>query len=220
MRYSCRVSVEAKHTPPSGRLADGKRAAILSAARQVFLDSGYGVSMDTVAAAAGVSKVTVYNHFGSKEALFIAIINQELDNALGAAAEIVESRLARSGHLREDLIDACRAWVSGIAAPDVMALRSVVIGELPRFPELGHAWQIRGPQRFHPIVAAALRRLVDQGELRIDNIDLAVLQLSGLVVSPNLVYGSYGTLLDSKATDDLVVSGVDMFLRFYGSGVH
>ena len=200
---------------PGGRRAEQKRAAIVAAARETFLANGYGVSMDTVAAEAGVSKVTVYNHFGSKESLFIAIINHELDEALKEGVQIVERRLANTDDLRGDLVHACRAWVAGISAPVVMDLRAVVVGELRRFPELGHAWQTRGPLRFHPVIAEALKRLVDRGDLDIDDIDLAVLQLSGLVVSPNLVYGGYGSPLSDQLKDRLIVAGVDVFLSRY-----
>lgn len=209
------TSTVAEVRRPEGRRADEKRAAIVAAARETFLRNGYGVSMDTVAAEANVSKVTVYNHFGSKESLFIAIINHELDEALKEGVQIVERRLANTDDLHGDLIHACRAWVAGIAAPVVMDLRAVVVGELRRFPELGHAWQTRGPLRFHPVVAEALGRLVERGELDIDDIDLAVLQLSGLVVSPNLVYGGYGSPLSDELKDRLIVAGVDVFLSRY-----
>lgn len=200
---------------PSGPRADSKREAIIRAARDSFLADGFEASMDTVAAAACVSKVTVYNHFGSKEALFVAIVNGELDRALEAAQSVVESRLAASAHVRTDFINACRAWVAGIAAPEMIALRNLVAGESRRFPELGAAWQERGPQRFHQVVAAALRQLVERRKLSIDDVELAVLQLSGLVLSPNLVYGTYGKPLDAGLTDRLVTAGVDMFLDHY-----
>ena len=52
-----------------------KRAAILGAATDVFLKGGYlGTNVDAIAAGSGVSKQTVYKHFGSKEALFIEIV--------------------------------------------------------------------------------------------------------------------------------------------------
>ena len=59
------------------RLTDRKRAAIINAAIIEFRQSGYeATSMDRLAASAGVSKRTVYNHFPSKEALFAQIIQQ------------------------------------------------------------------------------------------------------------------------------------------------
>ena len=60
-----------------GRPKDpGKREAILAAARTMFLEQGYnGASMDAIATAAGVSKLTVYSHFGDKESLFNAAVH-------------------------------------------------------------------------------------------------------------------------------------------------
>ncbi len=191
------------------------RLRILEAARTTFLDEGFDASMDTVAAAADTTKATVYKHFGNKEALFVAVVTQELDHALEKPARMVASQLAKSTQVRADLVAACRAWVDGIGAPDMIRLRNLVAGELRRFPELGEAWRERGPQRFHPVLAEALCRLVEQRELRIDDIDLAVLQLSGLVVSPNLVYGAYGDPVDAKTRDRLVTAGVDMFVDHY-----
>jgi TetR/AcrR family transcriptional repressor of mexJK operon len=52
-----------------------KRAAILDAARELFVREGVDhVSMDAVAASAEVSKATLYDHFGSKQLLFSAIL--------------------------------------------------------------------------------------------------------------------------------------------------
>ena len=57
------------------RLTDRKRAAIVDAAIEEFLASGYdATSMDRIAARADVSKRTVYNHFPGKETLFAAIL--------------------------------------------------------------------------------------------------------------------------------------------------
>jgi TetR/AcrR family transcriptional repressor of mexJK operon len=195
--------------------AQALRLRIIEAARRTFLAEGFDASMDTVAAAADTTKVTVYKYFGNKESLFIEVIKEELDRALAEPARLVAARLAGSSHVREDLTEACRAWVAGIAAPDMIALRNLVAGELRRFPELGETWAQRGPQRFHPVIADALRRLVELGRLSISDIDLSVLQLSGLVVSPNLVYGAYGSPVDDETRDRLITSGVDMFINHY-----
>ncbi len=56
-----------------------KRAAIIEGAVDVFIAMGYELaSMDKIAETAGVSKRTVYNHFGNKENLFQAIVNDFL----------------------------------------------------------------------------------------------------------------------------------------------
>ncbi len=70
--------------------ASTRRAGILGAARRVFLRESYaGASMESIASEAGVSKQTVYNHFGSKEELFRALVRgrcEHLSDALGEEA--------------------------------------------------------------------------------------------------------------------------------------
>ena len=66
----------AEDDPRRARIAV-KKDGILDAALEVFLTEGFtGASMERVAAAASVSKMTVYRHFESKEALFLATINR------------------------------------------------------------------------------------------------------------------------------------------------
>ena len=60
-----------------------KRAEIVSAAIRAFQEDGYGnTSMDRIAEVAGASKRTVYNHFPSKEALFGAVVDEFLSQAV------------------------------------------------------------------------------------------------------------------------------------------
>ena len=67
-----------------GRPKDlGKRAAILEAAKRMFTHSGFErASMDQIAAEAGVSKLTVYSHFGDKDSLFAAAVQSHCELAL------------------------------------------------------------------------------------------------------------------------------------------
>jgi len=78
------------------------RAAILEAALRLFAELGFdGVSMRTVADAAGVSKANIYHHFASKQALHVAVLQssvaqtRQLFEALSADHEPVDVRLAR-----------------------------------------------------------------------------------------------------------------------------
>ncbi|WP_327318670.1 TetR/AcrR family transcriptional regulator [Streptomyces sp. NBC_01235] len=209
-------SASVSKQPPAGPRAEAKRRAIVTAARELFLREGFEVSVDAIAVAAGVSKVTVYNHFGSKEALFIGVVKDSLDAPLGGEAVSAIDRLAEADDLREALTDTARAWVHSTRAnPDVLALRNVVGRELHRFPELGAVWHQAGPEGHHPAVANTLRHLADQGRLDIPDIEVATLQLYSLLLFPHLVFSTYGTTIDDDLTDRLVAGGVDMFLGQY-----
>ena len=209
--------MEGVKQPPSGPRAELKRRAIVRAARELFLREGFGVGMDAIAAEAGVSKVTVYNHFGSKEALFTAVITGALDEPLAGNTSAALERLAEAEDLRAALLDAARSWVHSVRAnDDVTALRNLVAAEVHRFPELGRAWQHRGPEGHHPAVAQALRTLADQGRLVITDLETAIIQLYALLVFPHMVFGSYSAHIDDDLADRLITSGVDMFLGHYG----
>ncbi|MFI0084648.1 TetR/AcrR family transcriptional regulator [Streptomyces bobili] len=211
------MSMEGVKQPPSGPRAEFKRQAIVRAARELFLREGFGVGMDAIAAEAGVSKVTIYNHFGSKEALFTAVITGALDEPLAGDASAALEKLAEAEDVRAALLDAARSWVHSVRTnDDVAALRNLVAAEVHRFPELGRAWQHHGPEEHHPAVANALRTLADQGRLVIPDLEAAIIQLYALLVFPHMVFGSYATHIDEGLTDRLITSGVDMFLSHYG----
>jgi AcrR family transcriptional regulator len=65
---------------PRARMAAAdRRAAILEAARAAFADAGYHeTSLDAVAERAGVSKALLYEHFGSKRELFVAMLEMHV----------------------------------------------------------------------------------------------------------------------------------------------
>ncbi|MER7947235.1 TetR/AcrR family transcriptional regulator [Streptomyces sp. NPDC096079] len=202
---------------PTGPRAARKRQAVVRAARDLFLREGFGVGMDAIAAEAGVSKVTVYNHFGSKEALFTAVVAGALDEPLHGDAEGPDlSRLPDAEDLRAALTEAGRAWARAVREDEEgRALRTLVATELHRFPELGRAWRAHGPAGHHPAVADALRALADRGRLAIPDLEVAVLQLYALLVFPQMVFEQYGTELTEELGERLVVDGVEMFLRRY-----
>lgn len=130
-----------KATPSTRALSTEKTAAILNGAMQVFLEQGYmGTTMDRVAAAAGVSKPTVYSHFHDKETLFNALIEQfvqkthwatlppEMLHPSAVPPETVLRQLANS------VLDSCMN-----NAEKITFIR-LILGESGRFPELGRAF--------------------------------------------------------------------------------
>ena len=100
---------------PKTRDKSKKRSAILEGAIDVFISTGYELaSMDKIAETAGVSKRTVYNHFGSKENLFQAIVNDFLSQRQNLKAITynpkvsLEEQLLAFAHAEIFLIDSQR----------------------------------------------------------------------------------------------------------------
>ncbi|MBW4618201.1 MAG: TetR/AcrR family transcriptional regulator [Cyanosarcina radialis HA8281-LM2] len=122
------------------QLSPEKGAAILAGGMQEFLAHGYAAtSMDRVAAAAGVSKATVYSHFQDKEGLFTALIEQlvqyKFRSLFGNALETSqpEPRI----FLREL---AHRVLDMGANEPQFLNFMRLILGESGRFPELARAF--------------------------------------------------------------------------------
>ena len=93
--------------PRRGRVkSDLKRRAILHGAKAVFLAAGFeGANMDEVAARAGVSKMTVYRHFGSKEDLFAGVITEQRRVIARVLSEASDHPDVDSLHARAAAID-------------------------------------------------------------------------------------------------------------------
>ncbi len=82
-----------------------RRAAILRAAAGVFADSGYAAtSMEDVAAASGVTKLIVYRHFDSKEALYRSVLERVFDRQVELFVENVAAGLQAGGTTRALLL--------------------------------------------------------------------------------------------------------------------
>src|SRR6476660_2901884 len=102
--------------------AVGKAAIVLRAARRAFLAAGFGaVSMDAIAREAGVSKATVYAHFGSKEALFSAVVAEVAEERFAgfSALELASSTLAAS------LSTIARRFLDPMLTPEAVAVNRI-----------------------------------------------------------------------------------------------
>ena len=118
-----------------------KSAAILKGAMKEFLDNGYAAtSMDKVAKSAGVSKATVYSHFGDKESLFGAVmqdlVKDKFQQVMGLEApQSLEQdpKIVLSAMATKMLANA----QSDRSFQDFMR---IIIGESGRFPEIAKAY--------------------------------------------------------------------------------
>ncbi|HEY9667887.1 MAG TPA: TetR/AcrR family transcriptional regulator [Coleofasciculaceae cyanobacterium] len=120
-------------------LSAEKTNAILDGAMQEFLANGYAAtSMDKVAAAAGVSKATVYSHFQDKQGLFTALVQR-----LACKKEIfsLENLQSVQGDPASFLKRFAIGMLENVADdPQVLTFLRIIIGESGRFPELARAF--------------------------------------------------------------------------------
>ena len=144
---------------------DVKRASIVGGAKDVFLRHGFeGASMDGIAAAAGVSKMTVYRYFRSKEALFAGVIRDLCERIIN---EDLERMLERRPE--EALRGFARKMVTILFARDTVELHRIVIAESRRFPALGRLFYKSGPEACIAMLAAYLERHSSRKTLNLRN---------------------------------------------------
>ncbi len=155
-----------------------KRQVIIEAATRVFLDSGYGAaSMDTIAAEAGVSKQTVYSHFGAKDALFEAIIEDKCDELL----QPVFLKLVHGQDHAETLKEVARRFLAAILAPNSTALFRVLLAECGRFPGLAKTFYRAGPGTAVETLAGFLTELNSAGALSVADATASARQFFALM---------------------------------------
>ncbi|WP_262285768.1 TetR/AcrR family transcriptional regulator [Micromonospora sp. MA102] len=195
-----------------------KRQAILDVASTLFLRDGYlATSMDQIAAAAAVSKQTVYKQFTDKQSLFREIVTGTVELVSDPVARQVAS-LPDSSDLEADLQKLARALVSQVSQPRVIQLRRLVIGEAGRFPELGRLFYQRGPGRTIDALAAAFESLAARNQLRLDDPQLAAEHFNWLVMSiplNRMMLCGDTERPDPAALDRYADAGAQAFLASY-----
>jgi AcrR family transcriptional regulator len=147
------------------------------------MEQGYaGASMDAIAAAAGVSKPTVYNHFADKQQLFAQVLNDTIDELTQPFYEQVVDQ-HENVDVRDYLRDLARLLLNAVMQPQNLRLRRLVIAEAGRFPELGRLYEDKAPGRAITAFTQALKRLANSGALQIEDPALAAAHFNWLVVS-------------------------------------
>ena len=194
-----------------------KRAAILVAAKALFIRNAFaGTSMDAVAAEAGVSKLTVYSHFGDKDNLFREVIRSRIQDLLPEETYFFDPHAdIRATLLRVALTHAhldCNAETVGT----FRAILSDCRQGNPRYGKL--IWE-EGSLRTHGLMEHLLRQAVDAGQLDIDDVPRACMQFFTLVKGNLMMRQMFGGMgcpeSYAEEIEATARAGVGMFLRAY-----
>ena len=160
--------------------SEAKTEAILKGAMQEFLKHGYAAtSMDKVSKAAAVSKATVYNHFGDKENLFNALIQNLARDKFQTVMGL---------HEPQSLEQDPKIVLSGIATRMLENAKSdrafqnfirIIIGESGRFPELAKAYVNNLAK---PAIETLTQYLKSHPELKLEDPEATVRVIVGTLV--------------------------------------
>jgi TetR/AcrR family transcriptional regulator of autoinduction and epiphytic fitness len=197
------------------KLTDRKRQAIVDAAIAEFRASGFeATSMDKIAATAGVSKRTVYNHFPSKDELFAQILQQ----LWCSSAALTDIPYDPARPLREQLLGLLWDKMNMLQDAYFLDLARVAIAEAIHSPERAHEMVARLSAKEEGLTRW-LRAAQTDGTLRAADPVLASHMLQGQLKT--FAFWPQVTLnqppLDAATQTTVVEATVDMFLSYYGA---
>ncbi|WP_313226499.1 TetR/AcrR family transcriptional regulator [Stutzerimonas chloritidismutans] len=154
-------------SPGPGRPKDpAKREAILAAAQVLFLGNGYeGSSMESIAAEAGVSKLTLYSHFKDKEALFSAAVKTTCETRLPRRLFQVEADC----DVEKLLLAIGGAFNELVNSPESIGLHRVMVAMATQNPALVKMFFDAGPQQLLSDLQQLFTRANALGLLEIDD---------------------------------------------------
>lgn len=181
-----------------------KRAVILAGATEVFRLEGFdAASMDRIAEVSNVSKRTIYNHFGSKDALFEAVVE--------ALIAVMVSRKQIQWDPSKDLASQLRAFAraktSILDNEQWLALIKVVLGVAIQQPDRARAIMLKAVDG----EAALVRWLVEAdkaGALRVSDPETSSKVFWGMVAGtlfwPQIFEDPYTPERREKLMDELI----------------
>jgi AcrR family transcriptional regulator len=199
-----------------------KRAAILAAAKALFISNAFGgTSMDAIAADAGVSKLTVYSHFGDKDDLFREVIRSRIQDLLPEETY----RFDPQADIRETLLRVALTHAHlDCNAETVGTFRAILSDCRQGNPRYGRLIWEEGATRTHGLMENLLQQAVDAGQLDIEDVPRASTQFLTLIKGNLMMRQMFGCadcpesyLQEIEAT---ARAGVDTFLRAFLPRAH
>jgi AcrR family transcriptional regulator len=194
-----------------------KRAAILEAAKALFIRNAFaGTSMDAIAAEAGVSKLTVYSHFGDKDNLFREVIRARIQDLLPEETYQFDSDTDIGEILNRIALTHARLDCDPETVGTFRAILSDCRQGNPRYGKL--MWE-EGPMRSRALLERLLQQAVDAGKLEIPNISRAATQFISLIKGDSMMRHMFGCVdcqqSYAREIEENARASVTMFLRAY-----
>ena len=197
------TTAHARHGRPRSERAE---RAILAATIEVLLERGvHTMSMDDVAARAGVSKATIYRWWPSKELLALDALATEWATPKPAAQR-------DTGNLRGDLLARFRPWLRQLNEKPYGRVIAGLVAEAQTDPAFAALYRERFVQPRRDAIRPLLERAIDRGEIAAD---------TNIEVTLDLLYGPiYHRLLHGHAplTDRFAQHIIDAVIKSISTG--
>ena len=194
---------------------EARRRAILDAARFVFEEQGFErATMSAISERLGGSKATLYGYFPSKEELFVACIEEEIE---AEASEVLDTVRGISD-VREALEAFGREFIVKSTSARPIAMYRM-IATLPLESPVGRSFYERGLRQGWIRFCIYLEELMAAGKLRKANAWVAAMHLKGMLEGEWIdrrILNALPDELDPHTVDRTAREAVDAFLRAYG----
>lgn len=208
---------EAAPRPRRGRPRDPRRCRrILDAAREHFHAQGLErASVDAIAADAGVSKMTIYSHFASKEGLFEAVVRDRTDQVVGGIAGVD----AMDPEFPEQALLAIGEQFLVLARDeDVLGQFRALYGAAGSQPLACQAFHRQGAERLITDLASYLRRATDAFTLSVPEPRLAADLFLAMFLGDGHIRGLMKLPVpDARDNQALLREAVRVFLAAYAN---
>lgn len=183
----------------------------------MFLRDGYaGTTIEAVAAEAGVSKQTIYNHLVDKQNLFLAVMEHALETSNDEVLRSIEMLPEQPEDLDAELTRLGWRLATHFLDTDARAVRRLMFAEVLDRPELIDVWRRWGPNVIVAALSDRLARLARAGHLRITDPDRAARQIYSLIVFDQVLRSDLGTSGPTQADmADTIDAAVALFLCSY-----
>ncbi len=183
---------------------------ILDAAQRLFYHKGFDeTSLEMIINESGGSRRSIYDEFGNKQGLLMAVIQRQVK----LQTEILTS-INRELEAKEALNQVCFEFVKGMLSPALMSLFRLVVQQVIKFPELGEMVYQKGPMAGILPLVDYLQYLAEQKQIKADNFQFSAQMLIEMAKGP--LHTRSLLLPDKLITDDeikqQVAKAVDIFL--------
>jgi TetR/AcrR family transcriptional regulator, mexJK operon transcriptional repressor len=186
------------------------RSQIIDAAKQVFLRDGYGASIDSIVAAAGIARQTLYNYFPGKKDLFLAVMEDVVDRTMRPLLHV-----ETDAPLPDMLRRFAGLYVEGALDGESLALSSMISSAVKEFPELGPLAYSAGPRRTIPALAYYLRAQMEAGNIAPADPEIIAESFFGAVVGHaryRYIFG-LGIDRDDRRRAAFIAEVVEVYIR-------
>ena len=196
---------------PSQDEARRRDERLIEIAARTFMEKGFdATTIDAVAEAAGVGKATLYARYRDKGALFAAVCQRKIDLWLVPLSQAAAA--PASGQAYEALLAIARAMMASAMAPEALSISRILIAQAPRFPELARTAHQEGWQRSISALSAVLSQFVTDGQIAVEDCDLAADLFLSLVIGRQTRLAMLGIDTDPAQVDHRIQAAVRLFL--------